>query len=751
MKRGKSDSKKFLETAHKRFEQAVNAEQKQRERWLDDLRFEAGEQWPESIRRIREKDPANPRPCITINKTQLHCRQVINDLRQNRPQIKVLPVDGSADLETAEIYAGLIRNIETTSDADIAYDTAMSTQVPAGIGYFRINTTVIDARLNTQEIKFEPIWNPLSVYFDPEIQHPAGADARWCFVVEDVPEATFTESYPNAKTVDWRDKGRGDSTNRNWFPTTNTIRVAEYYYLERKLEKFYDVDGEVYDAQGYEKAGSPQPVTIREQYINCCYWAKLTGAEILEETEIPTQYVPVLRVAGRETVIDGERDVRGMVRDMKDPARLYNYWVTANTEAVALSPKAPLIAPFEALEGHESYWDRANVENLPYLPYNHIDDSGNPVPAPTRAQPPQQSTAMVQAIIQADNDLMGVAGRFEASLGEAGNEKSGRAIIARQRQGDNATFHYSDNLSRAIRHAGRILVDMIPKIYDTPRMLRVLGEDSTPEFAQIDPQAPRAMVEQEDLTGKVRKVFNLGLGKYDVTCVAGPSYATKRQEAAEALIQLSQADPTMMQKAGDLVIKALDIPNADELAKRMKAFLPPEILQQEAGEDDTQAQIQQAGAMAQEQLMAEIGPQVQAMQQALMQAEQTAQQQAAQVEQLQRELANREAEMAARIQEAQIKADAESQKAEQETLRVVLQAALQPEEEQREERPEKPESAPQPTIVMMGQDDTKQAVAALMAQMDELRAEVMKPKRKQVRVTEFDADGLPVAAEVIEE
>ena len=730
--------REFLQEAHDRFEQCVKAESELREKWLDDLRFEGGEQWPEAIRRLREKDPLNPRPCITINKTQLHVRQIVNDLRQNRPQIKVLPVDGSADLKTAEIYSGLIRNIESVSDADIAIDTAAHPAVSAGIGYFRVSTKVVDAKFNHQTIEILPVWNPLSVYLDPEIQHPAGADAQFGFVVEDIPEATFKRKWPNAKTVDFRDKGRGDSTNRSWFPTSNTIRVAEYYYLERELQTFYELDdGEIVDSDGYEKLQRPPAVATRQQYVDCCYWAKLTGAEILEETKVPTRYIPIVRVAGIETVIDGKRDVRGIVREMKDPARVYNYWVTLNTELVALAPKNPILAPMEAIEGHQDAWDRANVDNLPYLPWNHVDDNGQPIPMPQRTSPPQQSTAIVQAIMQADSDIMAVAGRFEASLGEAGNEKSGRAIIARQRQGDNATFHFADNLTRAIRHVGRILVDMIPKVYDTARVLRVLGEDGSTEFAQVDPAIPRAMVEQEDMARKVRRIYNLGVGTYDVTCVAGPSYATKRQEAAEMLTQLSQADPTLMQKAGDIIVKAYDMPGSEELSKRLKAFLPPEIMAQESddGQDETQAAVMQAQEATKQQLMAEIGPVVQELQGALQQAEMEAQKAAQEIEALKQQLANKQLESETRIREAEIKAEAEAGKTESEVLRLVLEKALTQPEEQDEP------------------DDDKGAelFAALAAQIEELRAEAQKPKRKQVRINEFDADGMPVGAEVIEE
>lgn len=735
------EARAFLDIARKRFKLAQDAEHKLREKWLEDMRFEQGQQWPEEVRRLREKDPANPRPCLTVNKTQLHVRQVCNDIRQNRPQIKVLPVDGVADIETAEIYSGLIRNIEAVSDADIAYDVAVKPQVTAGIGYFRIRTELIDAKLNLQDIRIDPIWNPLSVYMDPEIQHPAGADARWCFIVQDMSREALREKYPKAQLPDFGNSGRGDSTMASWYPGEDIVRVAEYYYLERELKRFYETeDGEVYDEDGYQKIGSPQPVKVREQYVNCCYWAKITGTEILEETKIPSAYIPVIRVAGNESLIDGERDVRGIVRDMRDPQRIYNYWVTLNTEVIALSPKSPYLVPFDAIEGHEQDWNRANVDNLPYLPYNHVDENGTPIPQPMRAAPPMQSTALVQAIMQADADLMGVVGRFEASIGEQGNEKSGRAIIARQKQGDNATFHFTDNLTRAIRHAGRILVDMIPQVYDTKRMLRVLGEDGSSDFAEVDPALPRPMVEERDLTGKARRIYNLGVGRYDVTCVAGPSYATKRQEAADMLTQLAQADPTLMQKAGDLIVRSFDLPGAEDLAKRLKAFLPPEV-QQGEDEQDSAAQVAQAQEMGRQEVVAQVTPVIQQLQASLQEAAQEAAQQAQKIQSLEQQLADRASERDVRLQEAQLKAEAESGKAEMELVRVLLEKALT-----QAEQTEQPQSEPPAES-----SDMNGALAELQQQVAQLAEAVSRPKRKQIRVTEVDDQGVPVAAEVVEE
>lgn len=617
------DNRDLIKTAHERYAEAVEAESDNREARLDDYRFEGGDQWSAAIKRMRENDPDGPRPCIVVNKARKHKNALLNDLRRNRPQIKVLPVDDAADIETAKVLNGLLRHIQSVSDADIAYDTAAEHQITAGLGYFRVGTKVIDEKLNQQEIDILPINNPFSVHMDPFSEHPAGADAMWCFVSEEVPLEKFKRMHPDADAVDFESADRDTL----WFPDKETVRVAEYFHIE-------EVDGE-----------------------KRCMWHKLAGDQVLDERELPCSYVPIIKVVGEERRHDRIRDYRGIIRDIKDPARLYNYNKSAYVERVSLSPKAPYIGPEEAFAGHEQDWQNANTSNQAYLSYNQFEpETGERLDRPQRAQPTPVETALIQAMIQDDEDIRSVSGQNQAGFGEPGNETSGRAINARRMEQDTNTFHFVDNLTRSIRHAGRIIVEMIPRIYDTRRVVRILGEDETPDFAVFDPSIPRAMQEQPDVTGGIQSIYNPGIGRYDVRVTVGPSYATQAEEGAERLSQLIQAAPDLMSIAGDLLFKNMQIPGAEELAERMSALLPPELKALQEAKKSGQEQGMQQAEMVRQQMMEQIAPMVEELKAALDAAAQENDELQGAVDEMKAKLDNRQAEYELKAAEIEIKA-----------------------------------------------------------------------------------------------
>jgi hypothetical protein len=276
---------------------------------------------------------------------------------------------------------------------------------------------------------------------------------------------------------------------------------------------------------------------------------------------------------------------------------MYNYWASQEVEMLALAPKAPFIAAAGQIEGYEHKWKNANTVNYAVLEYNPVVDTENgeqALPPPQRAVPPQPSQGILQAKLGASDDIKTTTGQYDASLGQKSNETSGKAILARQREGDIGTFQYVDNLSRAIRFVGRIIVDLIPKIYDTQRVARILGEDDDVTMAKLDPRQQEAVRSVQDMqTGKeIEKIYNPGVGRYDVAVVVGPSYTTKRQEALDAMTQMVQGNPQLWQVIGDLLVKNQDWPGADDMAKRLKAMLPPQ-LQDKEGEEDMPPQARQ--------------------------------------------------------------------------------------------------------------------------------------------------------------
>lgn len=611
----KGGSEEILTVARSRMNTAMTAFSQTREDELDDLRFYAGSpdnqwQWPADVLQTRgavQGQTINARPCLTINKLPQHVHQVTNEQRMNRPGIKVIPADDKADVDVADVFNGVIRHIEYISDADVAYDTACENQVSYGEGYIRLLTEYCDENSFDQDIKIGRIRNSFSVYMDPLIQDPTGADAKWCFVTEDLPKAEYERLYPDAAPISTlMSLGVGDQSIAQWIGE-NTIRIAEYFYIEYEKQTL-----NLYPGNQTAFTGTPEdknlrmmfgkPLRSREADRKKVKWCKINGYDILEEREWAGAYIPVVRVVGNEFEVDGQMYVSGLVRNAKDAQRMYNYWVSQEAEMLALAPKAPFIGYGGQFEGYEQQWKTANTNNWPYLEVNPdvTDGQGAVLPLPQRAQPPMASSGLLQAKAGAAEDIKSATGQYNASLGMTSNERSGKAILARQREGDIGTYHYVDNLARAIRHIGRQLVDLIPKIYDTERIARIIGEDGEPSTVKMNPmqeEPVKRIVDQEGVL--IEKIYNPAVGKYDVRVITGPGYATKRQEALESMAQLLQGNPQLWQVAGDLFVKNMDWPGAQDLAKRFKKTIDPKVL---ADEDDPAlaAANQQMEAMAAE-------------------------------------------------------------------------------------------------------------------------------------------------------
>lgn len=611
----KSDAS-ILATARSRLDMAMSALSESREDENDDLKFYAGSpdnqwQWPADVLATRgavQGQTINARPTLTINKLPQHVRQVTNDQRQNRPGAKVIPVDDNADVEIAEIFNGMIRHIEYISDADVAYDTACENQVAYGEGYIRLLTEYCGDDTFDQDIKIGRIRNSFSVYMDPTMQDPTGADAKYCFVTEDLTKDEYTRMYPDSAPITTlQSLGVGDQSISNWL-NEDTIRIADYYYID------YDrATLNLYPGNHTAFAGTPEdkqlkahfgkPLKSRESDRPKVRYCKINGYEILEQREWVGKWIPVIRIVGNEFEVDGRLYVSGLVRNAKDAQRMYNYWVSQEAEMLALAPKAPFIGYGGQFEGYEDKWKTANTQNWPYLEVNPdvTDGQGATLPLPQRAQPPMASSGLLQAKSGAAEDIKSTTGQYNASLGMGSNERSGKAILARQREGDVGTYHYGDNLARGVRHIARQLIDMIPKIYDTQRVARIIGEDGQTKMVKINPEQQQPVQKIVDQQGIViEKIYNPGVGKYDVVATTGPGYATKRQEALEAMAQLLQGNPQLWTVAGDLFVKNMDWPGAQEMSKRFAKTIDPKLMGDSEDNPALAAAQQQMQAMGQE-------------------------------------------------------------------------------------------------------------------------------------------------------
>lgn len=611
------DHRDVLGLMRSRYTSAVSAYSDSREDELDDLRFMAGSpdnqwQWPADVLSTRgsvQGQTINARPCLTINKLPQHVRQVTNEQRQNRPSGKVIPADDKADVQVAEIYDGMVRHIEYMSDADVAYDTACENQVTYGEGYIRVLTEYCDENSFDQDLRIGRIRNSFSVYMDPMAQDPTGADAEYVFITEDIYKTDYERMFPDAAPISSiLASGVGDQNLSQWI-AEDTIRIAEYFYYKVKNQTLNLYPGNVSHFEGSRedkdmKAMGLKPIRSRVVERKQVMWMKTNGYEVLEEREWAGKYIPVVRVIGNEFEVDGQIYISGLVRNAKDAQRMYNYWTSQEAEMLALAPKAPFIGYGGQFEGYEMQWKTANTTNWPYLEVNPdvTDGMGAVLPLPQRAPPPLPQTGLIQAKMGASDDIKSTTGQYDSSLGATSNERSGRAILAREKQGDTGTYHYVDNLARAIRHITRQLVDLIPKIYDTERIARIVGLDGEVDMVKINPQQPNPVNEIRDVnTGiLIEKIYNPGVGRYDVVVTTGPSYMTKRQEAMDAMSQILQGNPQLWSVAGDLFVKNMDWPGSEELAARLAKTIDPKLLEDGDKDPALQAAEQQMQAMGAE-------------------------------------------------------------------------------------------------------------------------------------------------------
>jgi hypothetical protein len=588
----------------KRMQIAQEAYSTSRQSELDDLRFLAGSpdnnwQWPADVlanRSGQNGQSLNARPTLTINCLPQHVLQVTNDQRQNAPSAKVIPADDKADVEVAEMLNGVIRHIEYMSDADVAYATAAFNQVTYGEGYFRILTEYYNDVSFEQDIRIARIRNSFSVYMDPMIQDPCGSDAQWCIITEQMTHDEFKKQYPKATDISALELGVGDDSLQNWI-TEKYVTIAEYfYYTDRKVTMclFDDAGVQMPIEKGTAQydvaiAKGLKPLKERPSVIKQVKWCKTNGYEVLEETDWAGRWIPVVRIIGNEFEVEGQLQISGIVRNAKDAQRMYNYWVSQEAEMLSLAPKAPFIGYVGQFEGQEEKWKSANVQNWPYLEVQPVvdDATGSVLPLPQRAAPPMPQSGILQAKLGAADDIKKSTGQYNPSLGQQSTETSGKAILAREHQADTGTYHYNDNLRKGIRFCARQLVDLIPKTYDTKRIARIIGEDGETDYVQIDPnqQTPFHEIRDQADNTLIARIYNPNIGRYDVVATTGPSYSSKRQEAAEAQSQLLQANPELWKVAGDLLVKNLDWPGADELAKRIKRTIPPQILGE--GDEDS--------------------------------------------------------------------------------------------------------------------------------------------------------------------
>ncbi len=594
-KKGKKDQKDLLKKVRDRSKKLYEADEKNRRKALEDMKFVhvPGSQWDPVIRRERGE-----RPCYEFNKLRVTIKRVVNDMRQNRPQAKIRGTE-EGDVDNAEINEGLFRNIWNVSDADTVIDAAGEYQVGAGMGAWRVNTKYSGDTAFDLDIAIEPIRNPFNLFADPSCQDDLKRDARDWVLFTKMPKSVYEAKWPNADVVDFESDMEFDD-DEEW-EDDESVRVCEYWYKVpvQKVICLY-ADGSTVDKSDEKSVlaasekmlqdGVTPNFPVRERAVQT-HQIKMciaSGKAILEEADWPGDSFPFVIVYGESMIIDGEHQWWGLPRFAKDAQMFVNYSFTNVAESAALVPQAKFWATPKQAEGHTDKWAEAHKKLYPYMLAN--PDPAQPgFPQPMSA--PQMNQAMLALMEVSAQGIRDTTGIFESSLGQEENANSGRAIIARQQQGEIAVFNYMDNMAKGIKRTAEIVLGLIPKVYDTQRQLRILGKDGAEKYVRINQPGPNGEV-----------INDMGRGKYDVTVTVGPSYATRRMEAVAAYTEMFGQNPQVFPMVADLVVKEMDLPQSDKMSERLRALLPPGIAQED-GEQQMPPQaiaaMQQADAMAQ--------------------------------------------------------------------------------------------------------------------------------------------------------
>jgi hypothetical protein len=585
---GLSEDDKIVQEAKDEFKLDQDWEAEFRSISLADMKFANGDsdngwQWPDDLRKDREK---NKRPALTINKVRQYVNLITNNARQNKPSINIKPMGEKASYDAAQILEGLMRHIEYISSAQNIYDEATESQVEAGIGYWRIITKYLDDESFDQEILIAPVRDYLSVLLDRNIKHKDGSDGKHGFIFDDLPFKDFKRQYPeiDLNLISGADTGLNEFD--DWVRDGN-IRVAEYYRIVETRDELIhmeDEDGTVADfkrsevpakyRKRFEELG--ENVKTREIWNRQLEWYKIAGSQIIDRRKLKGKFIPIIRVIGIERVIEGRLERKGHVRGLKDPQRMYNYNSSGQVEYGAMGTKTQWLVATDAIAGNEVAWNNMNRDNAAYVTFKHRDEDGNEIPPPQRIEPPGTVPAFLDGMKIAAAEMEIASGQQSGQQQNPAVERTPRAIDARERSGETSTYHFIDNLAVAIRYTGRIILDLVPHIYDTERVIQILGKDGTQTNVTVKPDAATAFEIKKEQDEVTDVLFNPKVGKYEVESDVGPAYASQREQTWDAFVSLMSSDPAMLNIIGDLGFLAADFPMADKIAERIRRKIKAE-------------------------------------------------------------------------------------------------------------------------------------------------------------------------------
>jgi hypothetical protein len=645
-----------LKQAQEMYGDAIAATREQRQQIEEDLRFSDPsnpQQWDEAIKRTRETDPGGARPCLVMDHTGQYVANVAGQVVKSPPSIHTVPVGSGADIKVSEQLDGMIRHIEYASRAQTHYGIALTSAARTGVGYLIVRPEYVDRAMGYQEPRIKAEADPLRVVFDPWSVELDGSDATFGYLLTSMSEREFERKYgAKAEKVsfgcDQRQDGQADR---------KSIVVAEQWYKEDKTRNviiWLGLDGQPVSGAEDEYHAACQAARVTLQFVRnyrdkvrCVKWRTMSGAAILDtvknadgsEALYPAEHIGIVPVYGYWGISDGRLTYCGIPRRAMNAQRAYNYHKSEELAHMGSAPKAPYMTPARAIRGFEALWDRASIDSRAFLPYNDVDELGNPIAAPTRPNIAVNLQNHILGAQDALHDLEASIGMYQANLGAPSNEQSGVAIDARKEQGEASTAHFPQNLAASLGQVGRIVVQMSAKLIDTKRQQRILGIDMKPASITVDPEQQQAVAQTEQGIS-----INPNVGAYDVRVVVGASYSTQRSQAQTALGEVMRNNPEMTPAIAPLWAQNLDIPHADKLAQVLTAMAPPAVQAILNPDATKQPKVEQ------------LLQQVQQAQQALKEAIQHAHDAQAEADQAQEQLRDKSAEMDVKERELKIKA-----------------------------------------------------------------------------------------------
>jgi hypothetical protein len=614
--RGDEDLKAFLKKARDRFKLANDADSDQATREQDDIRFEAGDQWPADIKLARQGQqptngmPAVPaRPTLVINKVKEPVRQILNSERASDIGIELVPADDFGDLgirpddTEVTLREGLVRRIQRESQAADARTWAFKRAVIAGRGFYLVMTRFLPGKTWDQEIYIHRIYNQAGVLLDPSHEQPDGSDADWGFIGTWIPWDRYRAEY--GTLADGAENPYADSnetdfvamkeTYPEWYraePGEKAVRVVDYWYTDRDAKTLCVMaDGAAYwEEEVPDGAEVVDTRTVVQKQIKFCKIGG--GVQILEETDWPGQDMPIVKVLGDEVLpYDEKRRAEGVVRPARDAGMGENYMISKFVETVGLAPIPREIVDPDAIDGFESWWAAANTRALPYRPARTYDDQGRAFNPPHVSNVDPNIVSMAQGIAMFDQFIKSTTAVPDSTLGNVDPSlKSGRAIREVVQNAKQSTSNFLDNLARSVRYEGQIINNLLYPIYGTKpqRLVRILtGEGENQTMLVADPEQQGQIDPQ--LQQRAQKVAKLTKdAHFNVLVKVKKAPEGRRDQFIEMFGQILAADPAQMMVAGDIFYKNLDIPEAKSLAKRQRVMLAPPVQKLLAEEENGQ-------------------------------------------------------------------------------------------------------------------------------------------------------------------